>query len=533
MEEEKISLLMKNWSIDVDVLNRDSQKARWNKPSIYKLPAPTTGNDNNKKSAAYLPYTVSFGPYHHHKGDHLKKMDPHKHRVLGHFLRRYKINPQKLVDSLTTTSCGWQQVGHVDEANTDPNALPILVEKEVLPVLQHLMDSYDSLDDEWLNDRDGFLKLMILDGCFMLEILQWSSVSDYKAFSSGSVTAATSLACSIDDYFYADNDPIFSSHGKLYVMSYIRRDMLMLENQLPMLLLKTLLGAVLPTQQKEDIEEHLNTIASNFCRGNSSYINRNTGSCLHVLDLYRKSLLSNILPQDPPAGSALKNKNSGDRYCWGRSKAKGPITIFSGQPASADQKNSTAGSDGIGEDIIRSAMNLHDSGIKFEKSTQNLTDIWFEGDVLKLPVMVIDDITESTLLNLMAFERFHVGAGNEITSYVCFMDNIVDSLDDVKILRSAGVLHNAIGSDKAVAKLFNEMTKDVTPDPESRLEKIVQKQLDEYCRSRWHEWRANLCHTYFKSPWALLSLLAAVLLLALTICQTFYTIYAYYKPSGK
>ncbi|XP_026429619.1 UPF0481 protein At3g47200-like [Papaver somniferum] len=461
-------------------------------------------------------------------------MDPHKHRVLAHFLRRYKINLQKLVDSLTTTSCRWQQVDHVDEPSTDPKALPIHVQEEVLPVLQHLEDSYDSLDDEWLHDRDGFLKLMILDGCFMLEILQWWSVSDYhKAFSSGSVTAATSLVGSIDDYFYADNDPIFSLHGKLYVMSYIRRDILMLENQLPMLLLKTLLGAVLPTQQKEDIEEHLNTIASNFCRGNSSYRNRNTGSCLHVLDLYRKSLLSNILPDEPPAGSAPENKNSGDHFCWGRSKAKGPTTIFSGQPASADQKNSAAGSDGTGEDIIRSAMNLHDSGIKFEKSTDNLTDISFKGNILKLPVMVIDDITESTLLNLMAFERFHVGVGNDITSYVCFMDNIIDSSDDVKILRSAGVLHNAIGSDKAVAKLFNEMTKDVTPDPESRLEKIVQKQLDEYCKSKWHEWRANLSHTYFKSPWALISLLAAVFLLALTICQTFYTIYPYYRPSGK
>ncbi|KAI3968019.1 hypothetical protein MKX01_009245 [Papaver californicum] len=527
MEEEKISLLMKNWAIDVDVLDKDSQKARWNKPSIYKLPAPTTGgtNDNNKKSAAYLPYTVSFGPYHHHKGDHLKKMEPHKHRVLGHFIRRYNINLQTLVDSLTATSCRWRQADHVDEAS-DSIALPSHVQKEVLPVLQHLMDSYDSLDDEWLHAHDGFLKLMILDGCFMLEILQWSSVS-------GLVTAATSLAGSVDDYLYADNDPIFSHHGKLYVMSYIRRDMLMLENQLPMLLLKTLLGAVLPTQQKEDIEEHLNMITSNFCRGNSIYKRRNMGSCLHVLDLYMKSLLSNNLPEDPPAGflSPHKNKNSGDHYGYSSSKAKGPATIF-GHMTSADQKNSTAGGDDTGEDIIRSAMNLHDSGIKFQKSTDNLTDIWFEGHILKLPVMVIDDITESTLLNLMAFERFHVGAGNEITSYVCFMDNIIDSSDDVKILRSAGVLHNAIGSDKAVAKLFNEMTKDVTPDPESRLEKIVQKQLDEYCRSKWHEWRANLSHTYFKNPWALLSLLAAVLLLALTICQTFYTIYPYYKPRG-
>ena len=40
---------------------------------------------------------------------------------------------------------------------------------------------------------------------------------------------------SLDDY--AANDPVFSSHGRLYLAPYIRRDMLLLENQLPMLVL--------------------------------------------------------------------------------------------------------------------------------------------------------------------------------------------------------------------------------------------------------------------------------------------------------
>ncbi|KAI3876985.1 hypothetical protein MKX03_024570 [Papaver bracteatum] len=494
---------MTNWEVDVTVLDTELQKAQWSKPCIYKLPEAMTtsvgtfqNNGNMKKFAAYLPHTVSFGPYHHGKNYHLKKMDPHKHRVLGHFLRRYNVTIQTLVDSLATTSGGWQQVDRV----------------EALPVLQRLMDSYDSLDDEWLHDRDGFLKLMIYDGCFMLEILQWLLVSDSdKAAPEGSAFTG-----SVDECYYADNDPIFSRHGKLYFLSYIRRDMLMLENQLPMLLLQTLLGAVLPTKPKEDIEEHLNMIILNFCKGNSNHHKQKMGPCLHVLDLYRKSLLTINMHQNQPVGasSTTKNINSGDH-----SKAKRPIMSCTTRSV---------------EDIVRSAMNLHESGIKFKKSTEtcNLTDIWFKGHTLRLPVVVIDDTTESTLLNMMAFERFHVGAGNEITSYTCFMDNIIDSPDDVKILRSSGVLQNAIGSDKAVAKLFNELTKDVTPDPESWLEKVVQKQLDEYCRNKWHEWRANLSHTYFKNPWALLSLLAAVLLLALTISQTFYSIYGYYKPKG-
>ncbi|RZC79470.1 hypothetical protein C5167_003687 [Papaver somniferum] len=238
------------------------------------------------------------------------------------------------------------------------------------------------------------------------------------------------------------------------------------------------------------------------------------GPSLHALDLYRKSLLTICMHENQPVGasSITKNVNSGDH-----AKAKRPMMSCTTRS---------------GEDIVRSAMNLHESRIKFKKSTEtcNLTDIWFKGHTLRLPVVVIDDTTESTLLNMMAFERFHAGAGNEITSYVFFMDTIIDSPDDVKILRSSGVLQSAIGSDKAVAKLFNELTKDVTPDPESWLVKVVQTQLDEYCRNKWHEWRANLSHTYFQNPWALVSLLAAVLLLALTISQTFYSIYGYYKP---
>ncbi|KAI3932331.1 hypothetical protein MKW98_025051 [Papaver atlanticum] len=228
---------MANWAVDVPVLDEELQKAQWSKPCIYKLPAAMTtsagtshNNDNMKKSAAYLPHTVSFGPYHHGKNDHLKKMDPHKRRVLGYFLRRYSVTLRTLTDSLVSTSGLRQQVDRL----------------EALPVLQRLMDSYESLDDKWLHDHDGFLQLMIFDGCFMLEILQWLLVSD----SDKAAPAVSAFTGSVDECYYADNDPIFSRHGKLYLLSYIRRDMLMLENQLPILLLKTLLNAVLPTKPK-------------------------------------------------------------------------------------------------------------------------------------------------------------------------------------------------------------------------------------------------------------------------------------------
>ena len=160
------------------------EKEQWKRPSIYKIPPSVT--KLNKK--AYEPQAVSFGPYHHGK-NHLNAMEEHKHRALLHFLKRCN-KPIELV---------FQRMNQV---------------------FQELKDSYKPLDPIWAQDTPRFLQLMILDGCFMLEILRASD-------------------CVPSDY--AENDPVFSEHGKLYVMPYIKRDMLMLENQLPMLVLHTLI----------------------------------------------------------------------------------------------------------------------------------------------------------------------------------------------------------------------------------------------------------------------------------------------------
>ncbi|KAG6425577.1 hypothetical protein SASPL_116018 [Salvia splendens] len=125
------------------------------------------------------------------------------------------------------------------------------------------------------------------------------------------------------------------------------------------------------------------------------------------------------------------------------------------------------------KDIIRSATELNEAGICIKRSkSRSLKDITFHGGVLRLPLIVVDDELESLHLNLIAFERFHVGAGNDLTSYIFFMDNIIDSSLDVSLLHSCGIIQNALGSDKAVAKLFNSLSKDITLDPESYLEQV-------------------------------------------------------------
>lgn len=87
-------------------------------------------------------------------------------------------------------------------------------------------------------------------------------------------------------------------------------------------------------------------------------------------------------------------------------------------------------------DIIRSTEELYEAGVRFRRdATSNFLDIRFHMGTLYLPPITVDDTTEYVLLNLMAFERLHVGAGNDVTTYVFFMDNMVDLARDVALLQ--------------------------------------------------------------------------------------------------
>ncbi|AES99926.1 hypothetical protein MtrunA17_Chr5g0439681 [Medicago truncatula] len=180
--------------------------------------------------------------------------------------------------------------------------------------------------------------------------------------------------------------------------------------------------------------------------------------------------------------------------------------------------------------LNRSAMELKEAGISFKKSkTRSLKDVSFNRGVLRLPKLVVDDHTECMFLNLIAFELLHVdGTRKEVISFVCFIDTIIDSAVDVAILIRSGIIINYLESDKAVAKLFNSLAKEIPMDREGELEEVTKSMIS-YCKKPWKSWRASLIQTYFRNPWAMVSLVAAFFLFALTIIQTIYTVGQFYQ----
>lgn len=154
------------------------------------------------------------------------------------------------------------------------------------------------------------------------------------------------------------------------------------------------------------------------------------------------------------------------------------------------------------------------------------------------PLLVCFVGTKSLLLNFIAFEQTHIDSSNDITSYVVFMDNLIDSPEDVSHLRSCGIIEHWLESDSEVADLFNRIGQETIFDINngylfdmSIAATRYYLHHNKYYR-KWNAWMKSLTETYFDSPWGYISFFAALLLLFLTSAQSYFAAYSYYRPSS-
>uniref|UniRef100_A0A7N2M2T9 Uncharacterized protein n=1 Tax=Quercus lobata TaxID=97700 RepID=A0A7N2M2T9_QUELO len=110
----------------------------------------------------------------------------------------------------------------------------------------------------------------------------------------------------------------------------------------------------------------------------------------------------------------------------------------------------------------------------------------------------------------------------EITSYISFLDSLIDEPSDVKMLRNAGILYNYLGSDDEVAQVFNEIGTDSVPNIE--IYSDVKRKIQNLYKKQGRTWIAQVFHEHFSSPWTLTAFFGALLVLALTIVQTWYAV---------
>ncbi|KAJ0965937.1 hypothetical protein J5N97_027075 [Dioscorea zingiberensis] len=127
----------------------------------------------------------------------------------------------------------------------------------------------------------------------------------------------------------------------------------------------------------------------------------------------------------------------------------------------------------VEEISVPSVTELVQAGVTFLPTKRDLTSIKFDTKTATfyLPEVTLDCNTEVLLRNLVAYES-SVELGPVIFSrYTELINGIIDTTEDVKLLRECKVIKNRMKSDQEVADLWNEMMKSV------RLTKV--KFLDE------------------------------------------------------
>ncbi|WOL19434.1 hypothetical protein Cni_G28232 [Canna indica] len=466
--------------------------------TIFRVPQNILGTDEN----AYKPKIVSLGPYHHQRlgaggdGAYLKLTFVNK------FLARKFITS----DSKYVEDC----LKHI-EAN----------ECRVRKAYSELVDM----------DSDMFKEMMLLDCCFVLELLfEFNDQKKKKAEEEKGRTeerrrkkedeCIINYCCGVlfsrniaqqHPYVSKEDPTIIPEETKIeagiipkWALPLVLHDIFMLENQLPFFLLEKLFEIA----DVKDVlmEDLILLITKDIVKGR-------IGKCKHLLQLFHSCIR--------PTTNGTEQEDDGDYN---------DVVLAFFKEQEQEQVH-----------LVPCARELQEAKVKLVKrKTNSLLDITFHKasifDItsfwsgrLEIPRLVIDDGTNTLLRNLIAFEQCYPNASDHVTTFACFMDSVIDTNMDVALLRQGDIIVNGLGCDEDVALLFNKLCKDVVIDLSSCYLSGVIKDIKKHCDWKCNKCCASLKHTYFSNPWAYFSVIAAVILFALTLIQTVYTILSYNK----
>ncbi|CAA7013271.1 unnamed protein product [Microthlaspi erraticum] len=384
---------------------------------------------------AYKPKVVSVGPYHY--GDKLLKMiQEHKPRFLKLFLSNAK---KKAVE-----------------------------EKDLFEAVAALEEKVRNSYSEGLRQiSNELVYMMILDGCFILMLI---------------------LIFSKSTELLDKEDPVFKVP---WILPAIRSDLLLLENQVPFIVLQTLMKV-----SKIGVFDDLNTMAVHFFFPDRP--ERHLEKCRnfegkHLLDLIRMSFAPSTRPSITPS------------------------------MRSEPPKDSTS-------DLILPAKRLRLQGIKFRliSDADSILDIRLKDNMLQIPLLRLDESISSIFLNCVAYEQFYSQSTNDITSYMYFMGCLLKGEEDAAFLSNdKQIIENYFGSESEVSQFFKDICKGVNFDMSRSYLRCVFLGVNLYTSKQSNRVWAGFKHTHFESPWTCLSSFAVVFALLLTILQATFAVMSY------
>ncbi|KAK9291292.1 hypothetical protein L1049_009482 [Liquidambar formosana] len=347
-----------------DIKKRLARIDRWSKgSSIHKVPNQLRKVDEE----AYTPRIVSIGPFHSittKDRDHLLAMDELK-----------LLYTVYLVNRTTEATKILYQCG---------DAIFDLADDRVRP----------SYAEDIKLDRRELAKIMLVDGCFILELF----------FRSCYPSAVT------------EEDPIFHND---WMVPDLQHDLALLENQIPFFILQDLFKNIVPLLKEEYNfinPSSVMDLALSFFNLDQGAIQRSCSQDAdHLLDLLHHSYV-------------LMLESEGSNPTHDQHVPVGDDTTA--RDASDGSSRRTQNSVPVGKEcrgFTKNATELLEAGIVFKKSDQEAREDWLKishlpSGVITIPPLRIDERRKSLLRNLVAFEQCHSSRGKKFTSYMEELD---------------------------------------------------------------------------------------------------------------
>ncbi|KAK4414945.1 hypothetical protein Salat_2601500 [Sesamum alatum] len=457
-------------------------------PCVCRVPESFT----QANPQAYAPQRVGMGPYHHFRPD-LYAMQRKKLAAVTKFLNAEQLQNFQLV-------------------------VEVLMQRE--PLLRACYDQYLDLDPMTL------AWIVAIDAVYLLQFMK-----NYPGKTSG------------EDGASATQKPGMES---------LVGDILMLENQIPLVLLKEV-GRVLQISPCDGDNNALFEEYRAFCCKVSPLevneqkwllVDMGRGHLLHVLYVliinnskdqefeFCKKLMSESVVVDnlktcvdiavagglPGAAIAQQHLSFLGKVPWERI-----LSLFkTGDP---DEQNHL-----VEEIDIPSVSQLKEiADVTFELTPGGIRDVKYDEAAKKfyLPVINLNSNSEVILRNLVAYEAAISTPGSTLkfAEYVDLMCGIIDTPKDVEILRKAEIIKSDL-SDTETACIFNGMRK--TTGKNENGSTNIEKAIDTVNEQFDNITRVKVCrfikkHVY--TSWKFLTFLSTVLVLMLLTLQAFCEVY--------
>ncbi|XP_030536553.2 putative UPF0481 protein At3g02645 [Rhodamnia argentea] len=382
---------------------------------------------------------------------------------------------------------------------------------------------------------------------------------------------------------FLDSSPFLEgladNSGKKLADATMRRDVMMLENQIPIFFVQKMLtvgcASLQVAERKAIVEEIFPRMLVGFCKALSPI--KATLKCqaakalkrTHLLDLLYSMVVSRedeaeiALPADPIKTEEHKievheslelrvttdvqevlNPPQNVNYVAKSMvelvensnltilrKIKPHVQMLEGLMSLYSKLSSAT--DSFGEEeapaeekaLIPTASSLAKAGVKFSK-TQFLHEILFDEKThtFHLPVIKLVINSEVVIRNLVAYEAMAISGPLVFARFMELMDGLINTVDDVKLLKNKGIITGRLKDDE-VTHLFNGMSDSIEVNGDCPLDEIIKtvnKFYDAAPTIKTH----NMMERYVYGAWKVLVIAATALLFLLMGLQTFCSAYS-------